>query len=127
MIRARHFVDYELKSSTRSLRSKCLLVTIRHLKKLVMSKKQTRVMSIEVANVCQDISMKVKFGGIDRKTKFSHALPMSLVVKPRTVHFVLSVLNGWKYGLFKPAFMHVFISKTSRGLSGHKRDMPKFA
>lgn len=106
LIRARHFVDYGLKSTTRSLESKCLLVTIRYLKRLVVSKKQTRLMSIEVANVCKDNTLRVKLGGIHKDTQFSHALPVSLVLKPRTIQFVLAALNGWKYGLFKPVFVH---------------------
>ena len=127
LIRSRHFVDYGLKSSTRSLDSKCLLVTIRSLKKYVVSKRQTRLMSIEVANVCRDISMKVKLGGIHRKTKFSQTLPLSLVVNPRTIHYVLSVLHEWKYGLFRPAFMHVPINHTAGGdLSRKKRDILEF-
>ena len=127
LIRSRHFVDYGLKSNTRSLDSKCLLVTIRSLKKYVVSKRQTRLMSIEVANVCKDITMKVKLGGIHRKTKFSQTLPLSLVVKPRTIHYVLSVLNEWRYGFFRPAFMHVPISQTAGGdFSRRKRDILEF-
>lgn len=106
LIRARHFVDFGMTSSTRSLASKCLLVTIRHLKRLVVSKKQTRVMSIEVANVCENETMRVKLGGIHRVTRFSRALPISIVLMPRTIQFSLSVLNEWKYGLFKPVFLH---------------------
>ncbi|XP_022806873.1 uncharacterized protein LOC111343937 isoform X1 [Stylophora pistillata] len=106
LIRARHFVDFGMTSSTRSLVSKCLLVTLRHLKRLVVSKKQTRVMSIELANVCKNETLRVKIGGIHRVTRFSLALPISLVLKPRTIRFSLSVLNGWKYGLFKPVFVH---------------------
>ena len=67
LIRYRHFVDYGLKSTTRSLDSNCSLLTIRSLKKYVVSKRQTRLMSIEVANVCRDMSMKVKLGiGLSR-------------------------------------------------------------
>ena len=106
LIRARHFVDYGIRSTTRSLESKCLLVTIRYLKRLVVSKKQTRLMSIEVANVCKDNTLRVKLGGIHKGTRFSHALPVSLVVKPRTIQFVLAALNDWRYGLFKPVFVH---------------------
>lgn len=106
LIRARHFINYGIKSSTRFLESRCLLVTIRYLKKLVISKKQTRLMSIEVANVCKDSTLRVKVGGIHKITRFSRALPVSLVLKPRTVQFVLTALNGWKYGVFKPVFVH---------------------
>ncbi|KAJ7362121.1 hypothetical protein OS493_013212 [Desmophyllum pertusum] len=114
LIRARHFVDYGMKSTTRFLESKCLLVTIRYVKMLVISKKQTRLMSIEVANVCKDSTLRVKLGGIHRVTRFSRALPVTLVVKPRTIHFVIAVLNGWKYGLFRPVFVHAPISKNRK-------------
>ena len=71
--------------------------------------------------------MKVKLGGIHRKTKFSQTLPLSLVVKPRTIHYVLSVLNEWRYGFFRPAFMHVPISQTAGGdFSRRKRDILEF-
>lgn len=120
LIRARHFVDYRLKSSTRSLESKCLLITIHYVRKYTISRKQTRLMSIEVANVCRDISMRVKLGGIHRSTTFSSALPISLIVRPRTIHFLLAVLNEWKYGLFKPVFMHVPISKSLSNVSSEK-------
>ena len=111
LMRARHFVDYGMRSTTRFLESKCLLVTIRYLKRLVISKKQTRLMSIEVANVCKDNTLRVKLGGIHKITRFSRALPVSLVVKPRTIQFVLAALNGWRYGLFKPVFVHAPYNK----------------
>lgn len=111
LIRARHFVDYGMRSTTRFLESKCLMVAIRYLKRLVISKKQTRLMSIEVANVCKDNTLRVKLGGIHKITRFSRPLPVSLVVKPRTIQFVLAALNGWKYGLFKPVFVHAPYSK----------------
>ena len=123
LIRARHFADYGLKSSTRSLESKCLLVTIHYLKRLAISKKQTRLISIEVANVCRDISMRVKLGGIHRSASFSRVLPISLVLEPKTIYFVLAVLNEWKYGLFKPVFMHVPINKGRSDITREKRDM----
>lgn len=115
LIRTRHFIDYGMKSTTRFLESKCLLVTIRYLKRLVVSKKQTRLLSIEVANVCKDNTMRVKLGGIHKDTRFSVALPVSLVVKPRTIQFVLAALNGWKYGLFKPVFVHAPYVQSKKG------------
>ena len=115
LIRARHFVDYGMRSTTRFLESKCLLVTIRYLKRVVVSKKQTRLMSIEVGNVCKDNTLRVKLGGIHKDTRFSVALPVSLVLKPRTIQFVLVALNGWKYGLFKPVFVHAPYVPSKKG------------
>ena len=122
LLRTRHFVDYRLKSSTRSLQSECLLVAIHYLKELVLSKKQIRLISIEVANVCKNVSMSVKLGGIHRSTTFSRELPLALVMKPRTVHFLLAALNEWKYGLFQPIFMHVPLSKSHNNDVRKKRD-----
>lgn len=119
LIRARHFVSFGMRSSTRFLASKCLLVTIRYLKRLAISKNQTRVMSIEVGNVCKrkEDTLRIKVGGVHRITRFSRAIPVSLVVKPRTIHFVLSALNGWKYGLFKPVFVHAPHGRNGRKIT----------
>ncbi|XP_068674482.1 uncharacterized protein [Montipora foliosa] len=114
LIRTGHFVDYKLKSSTRSLQSACLLVTIHYLKKLAVSRKQIRLISIEVANVCKNVSISIRLGGIHRSTTFSHELPMALVMKPRTIRFLLAALNEWKYGLFKPIFMHAPVRPSKR-------------
>ena len=123
LIRARHFADYGLKSSTRFLESDCLLVTIHYLKKMAVSKEQIRLISVEIGNVCRDNSMKVKLGSIHRAATFSRELPMSLVIKPMTIHFVLAVLNQWKYGLFKPVFMHGPVGKSPSDLTSQKLDM----
>lgn len=125
LIRARHFVGYQLKTSTRSLESDCLLVAIHYIKKKAITRQQTRLISIEVANVCKDVPMRVKLGGIHRSTTFSRELPITLDVKPRTIHFLLAVLNEWKYGLFKPIFMHVPMSKRFRDVTSKRRDTLK--
>ena len=125
LIRARHFSDYGLKSSTRFLESHCLLVTSHYLKKVAVSKEQIRLISVEIGNVCRDDAMKVKLGGIHRAATFSRELPISLVVKPRTIHFVLAVLNQWEYGLFKPVFMHAPVGRSLSDLTSQKLDMPR--
>ena len=106
LIQGRHFIEYGVRTTTRFLESKCLLITVRHVKRFVISKKQTRLMSFEVANVCHSPAFRVKLGGIHRVTRFSRALPISAVIKPKTIHFLLTVLNGWKYGVFRPVVMH---------------------
>ncbi|EDO36847.1 predicted protein [Nematostella vectensis] len=102
LMRAKHF---GIQTEVRNLNSKCLIFGVRKFKSRAMKKMQTRVLGYEIANSCKRTAFVVKLGGTSRKSQISRKLPFTFRVQPRTISFLYSVKNAWRYGSFRPLVM----------------------
>lgn len=87
--------------------SECLVTFIRR-KKVSMPGKteETRILTIEAVNQCFDKTLVLKVAGSYRKAIFSQSLPLTVIAKPRTIHFIVTVYLKWKFGSYKPEILH---------------------
>ena len=106
--------SFRLQQSLHRIDSRCLVTAIRRKKIFVPGKpEETRVLTIEVVNQCFDKTFVLKIGGSYRKAIFSQSLPITVIVKPRTIHFILTVYLSWKFGRYKPEILHSLLDEQS--------------
>ena len=87
----------------------CLTILSRHRFNLLSNgKKQTAISTYEAFNPCSyliyNLTIDVKKS---RETRVSRKLPDTVTMFPRTMTFLMTVSNAWKFGKFVPKFSFV--------------------
>ena len=106
--------NFNLKTTVQSLDSRCLFLAVRKLNMKVVSKVQTRVMAVEVANACKHSVFTLDVAGIYKMARISRTLPFTVRIGPRSVQFLFSVYNDWKYGKFRPVINYAPVFTRTR-------------
>ena len=98
--------SFNLKPQTQILENPCLAIISRVRKQNVGTERwQNAIQTYEAVNACPDVTYKLIIGyKRARKTRISLKLPKSMTLLPRTVTFLMSAKNSWKYGKFIPRF-----------------------
>ncbi len=98
--------NFKLKPRTQILDNPCLAIISRvRRKKIVRGVWQDAIKTYEAVNACPDVTYKliISFKKA-RKTRISLRHPESVSLLPRTVTFLLTAENDWKFGTFIPRF-----------------------
>ena len=98
--------SFKLPPRAQILDKPCLLIILRFRKvKIGAQQKQKIIKTYEAVNACPDVTYKL-FIGVKRKyrTRVSLEFPTSMMLLPRTVTFLFTVNNNWRYGYFIPRF-----------------------
>ena len=104
--------SFRLRPTVQELDSKCLVVIWRRKKAFVPGKElETRILTIEVVNQCNDRTFVLKVAGSYRKAVFSKSIPLTVIIRPRTINFIVTVYLNWKFGRYKPAITHSLLGE----------------
>jgi hypothetical protein len=98
--------NFKLKPRTQILDQPCLAIISRVRRKNIGARRwQNAIQTYEAVNACPDVTYKltIRFKKA-RKTQISLKYPKSVTLLPRTVTFLLTAKNEWKYGTFIPRF-----------------------
>ena len=107
----RHF---SLKPQSQVIDHPCLIIVSRDKKYyLPGGKKGNAISTYEVFNACSyatyNLTVTIKKA---KHTRISRILPYTVTVFPRTMMFLMTVKNNWKFGVFVPRFS--FVKRTLR-------------
>jgi hypothetical protein len=98
--------NFKLKPRTQILDQPCLAIISRVRRKHIGAGRwQNAIQTYEAVNACPYVTYKltIRFKKA-RKTQISLKYPKSVTLLPRTVTFLLTAKNEWKYGTFIPRF-----------------------
>ena len=98
--------NFKLKPQTQTLDQPCLTIISRVKKRSIgAGRLQDAIKTYEAVNACPDVTYKliISFKKA-RKTRISLRHPESVSLLPRTVTFLLTAENDWKFGTFIPRF-----------------------
>ena len=112
--------SFNLKPQSQILENPCLAIISRVRKQNVGTGRwQNAIETYEAVNACPDVTYKLIIGyKRARKTRISLKFPKSVTLLPRTVTFLMSAKNSWKFGKFIPRFTF----EKSRWKGATKRD-----
>ncbi|CAB3984816.1 Sodium potassium calcium exchanger 5 [Paramuricea clavata] len=98
--------NFKLKPRTQILDQPCLAIISRVRRNNIGAGRwQNAIETYEAVNACPDVTYKLTISFKKaRKTQISLKYPKSVTLLPRTVTFLLTAKNEWKYGTFIPRF-----------------------
>ena len=98
--------NFKLKSEAQIIDEPCLAIISRVREhNLGGGKRQNVIETYEAVNACPDVMYRLSIGFEKmQSTRISLSHPSSVMLLPRTVTFLLTVNNQWKFGIFVPSF-----------------------
>ena len=98
--------NFMLKSTTQILDEPCLVIINRARKQFIEKGRwQNSIETYEAINACTDVKYELSLSFKRAfKTKISSRHASSVMLLPRTMTFLLTAINSWKYGIFVPRF-----------------------
>ena len=98
--------NFMLKSRTQILDEPCLVIINRARRQFIQKGRwQNYIETYEAINACTDVKYKLSISFKKTcRTKISLKYASSVMLLPRTVTFLLTAINSWKYGIFVPKF-----------------------
>ena len=87
----------------------CLTIISRNRQnQLPSGKKQNASSTYEAFNACSHVRYNLTIDIEEvKRSRISHKLPHTVTVFPKTMTFLITVRNEWKYGMFVPRFSYV--------------------
>ena len=119
--------NFKLKSDTQIIDEPCLRIVSRVREHNVGGgKRQNVIETYEAVNECPDVTYKLSmYFEKMRSTRISLRHPSSVMLLPRTVTFLLTANNLWKFGNFVPTFKLKKIKLMQNALRKQQLDRTK--